>query len=64
MMIKKSLDKYLIPPFKNGHLTHVNPKLYIKYRPWGNSNEEGLKWAMLQCDEVLEQLKVMNEHVG
>jgi hypothetical protein len=43
---------------------HVNPKLYIKYPPWGNSNEEGSKWAMLQYDEVLDQLKVMNEHVG
>ncbi len=40
-------------------MTHVNPNLYIKYPP-GNSNEEGLKWAMLQCDQVLEQLKIMN----
>jgi hypothetical protein len=28
-VIKNRLDNYLIPP-KNGHLTHINPKLYIK----------------------------------
>jgi hypothetical protein len=28
-MIKNRLDNYLIPP-KNGCLTHVDPKFYIK----------------------------------
>jgi hypothetical protein len=52
-----------MPPLKNGHLTYINPKLYIKYPPWTDS-KEGLKWAMLKCDEILEQLKVMNEDLG
>ncbi len=28
-MIKNRLDNYLIPP-KTGHLTHIDPILYIK----------------------------------
>jgi len=31
-MIKKMLDNYLIPP-KNGHLTYIVPKFYIKCPP-------------------------------
>ncbi len=29
-MIKNRLENYLIPPPKNGRLTHVNPQLYNK----------------------------------
>ncbi len=41
-MIKNRLDNYLIPP-KNGHLTHINPKLYVKCPPWCNVINQRLK---------------------
>jgi hypothetical protein len=38
MVIRDKLDNSLIPPPpKNGHLTHLDPKLYIKCPPWACS---------------------------
>jgi hypothetical protein len=50
-MIKNRLDNYLIPP-KNGHLTHINPKLYIKCPPWCNVINQRLKRWKNQIEYV------------
>jgi hypothetical protein len=41
-MIKNKLDNYLIPP-KNGRLTHVNTKFYIKCPLGCNVTNQKLK---------------------
>jgi hypothetical protein len=50
-MMKNRLDNYLIPP-KNGHLTHINPKLYIKCPPWCNVINQRLKRRKNQIEYV------------